>query len=56
VKWFGGGSGEQFHFEVDGVRCTQCEATIKIALRSLPVVQNVKIQKKKHVQIELASY
>lgn len=46
MKWFGGGSGEQFHFEVDGIRCTQCEATIKITLRKLPGVQNVKIRKK----------
>jgi copper chaperone CopZ len=44
--------GPTVSFEVEGIRCTQCEATIKITLHHFKEVRNVKIQQKKNVQIE----
>lgn len=40
-------------FEVAGVRCSHCEAAIKIALRDLPGVQSVHIQEKKRVRCSI---
>jgi cation transport ATPase len=47
-------NGETIILEVEGMRCTQCEATIKIALHHIPGVQQVTIRQKRRVQVELA--
>ncbi|MCE1255660.1 MAG: heavy-metal-associated domain-containing protein [Anaerolineae bacterium] len=47
--------GEVISLDVDGMRCTQCEAVIKIALRKIPGVHQVDIQKRKTVLVELES-
>jgi copper chaperone CopZ len=46
--------GETLTFQVDGIRCAHCEATIKIALRNVPGVQRVDIRYKKQVRVEVA--
>jgi len=46
--------GEVVVIEIEGIHCTHCEATIKIALMNVPGVQRVKIQQKKTVLIEIA--
>lgn len=38
---------------VEGMRCTQCEATIKIALQKVPGVKRVSIQKRRNVIVEV---
>ncbi len=42
-----------FTLEVDGIRCASCEATIKIAVGSLPGVRSVSIRRKKQVEVEI---
>lgn len=36
--------GEVVAFEVEGIRCTQCEAAIKIALHQTPDVRRITIR------------
>lgn len=46
--------GETIRFEVEGMRCTQCEATIKIALHKIPGVRRIGIHQKKQVTVDIA--
>ena len=39
---------------VDGIRCNHCEGNIKLTLREIKGVKNIKIRKKKQVTIELS--
>ena len=39
---------------VEGIRCAHCEATVKIAVGSLPGVWSVSIHQKKRVEVEIA--
>jgi copper chaperone CopZ len=45
--------GETLSFIVEGMRCAHCEATIKIALHSVPGVQRVEIRRRKIVRVEV---
>jgi copper chaperone CopZ len=43
----------QTPFFVDGIHCNHCESNIKLALRKVPGVKQVKVRKRKQVVIEL---
>jgi|GEM_PF-741437 len=47
-------SGPVLALTVAGIRCAHCEATVKIALGSLPGVRSVSIRQKKRVEVEIA--
>ncbi|MFZ5910266.1 MAG: heavy-metal-associated domain-containing protein [Chloroflexota bacterium] len=53
MNWFHK-PGEVQALEVEGIRCSHCEATIKIAVRSLPGVRSVSIRRNKQVAVEIA--
>ena len=44
---------ESIHLVVDDMRCSQCEATIKIALQKVPGVKRVRIQHRRDVFVTL---
>lgn len=44
---------QAIHLVVDDMRCTQCEATIKIALQKVPGVKRVRIQHRRDVFVTL---
>lgn len=45
--------GPQFTFEVEGMRCGNCESNVKIALRKILGVRKVKIIKRRQVIVDL---
>lgn len=45
--------GPQITLEVEGMRCTNCEGSVKIALHKIQDVRKIKITKRKQVVVEL---
>ncbi len=46
--------GEVIQLDVEGMHCTQCEATVKIALHKKPGVRRITIRQRQQVSVELA--
>jgi copper chaperone CopZ len=46
---------EEQTFLVEGMRCTNCESSVKIALHKVPGVRKIKIHQRKRVMVETLS-